>query len=278
MNDSTLSGTAVVTGAGSGLGKAMVERFAARGMSVVALDIDGERAEQTAQAIRDAGGKAAALQVDVAKRTAVEDAVKFASQAFGACNVLCANVGVQQFGAIEKLTEQDWRWILDVNVLGVVNTVAAFLPLLRATSGNRRILLTSSSAALVPGVRLAAYTASKFAVMGYGETLRLELAPEGIGVSILFPAGMRTRHLESSARARPAEIGEWKIQPDDIQAMKQSRKIDDAAHVVTAEHATRNLLEDLAANQRYIVTHGNYRGEFMERCDDILNAIERAQT
>jgi NAD(P)-dependent dehydrogenase (short-subunit alcohol dehydrogenase family) len=232
MNESSLSGTAVVTGAGSGLGAALVERFASAGMSVVALDIDGERAEQTARAVREADGKAAALQVDVANRSAVEDAAKFASQTFGACNVLCANVGVQQFGAVERLTEQDWRWVLDVNVLGVVNTVSAFLPLLRATSGNRRILLTSSSAALVPGVRLAAYTASKFAVMGYGETLRLELALEGIGVSILFPAGMRTRHLESSARARPAEIGKWAIQPDDIQAMKQSRKIDDAAHVV----------------------------------------------
>lgn len=278
MNESTLSGTAVVTGAGSGLGAAMVERFASVGMSVVALDIDGVRAEQTAEAVRKAGGKAAALQVDVANRTAVEEAVRFTSQTFGACNVLCANVGVQQFGAVERLTEQDWRWVLDVNVLGVVNTVAAFLPLLRTTSGNRRILLTSSSAALVPGVRLAAYTASKFAVMGYGETLRLELAPEDIGVSILFPAGMRTRHLESSALARPAEIGEWKIQSDDIQAMKQSRKIDDAAHVVTAEYAIRNLLADLAANQRYIVTHDNYRSEFMERCDDILDAIERAQT
>jgi short-subunit dehydrogenase len=113
--------------------------------------------------------------------------------------------------------------------------------------------------------------------MGYGETLRLELAAEGIGVSILFPAGMRTRHLESSARARPAEIGKWAIQPDDIQAMKQSRKIDDAAHVVTAEHATRNVLAELAANHRYIVTHGNYRDEFMERCDDVLKALDRAQ-
>jgi NAD(P)-dependent dehydrogenase (short-subunit alcohol dehydrogenase family) len=271
------SGTAVVTGAGSGLGAAMAERFAAQGMSVVALDIDGERAEQTAQAVRSAGGMAKAVQVDVASRAAVESAARLTLEEFGSCNVLCANVGVQQFGAIERLGEQDWRWVLDVNVMGVVRTVDAFLPLLRAASGTRRIVLTSSSAALVPGVRLGAYTASKFAVMGYGETLRLELEPEGIGVSILFPAGMRTRHLESSARARPGDIGQWTMMPDDIQAMKESRKLDDAAHVVTPEHATRNVLRDLEENRRYIVTHGDYRDAFVERSDDILVALERAR-
>jgi NAD(P)-dependent dehydrogenase (short-subunit alcohol dehydrogenase family) len=277
MTQSFWSGTAVVTGAGSGLGAAMVGRFAAEGMSVMVLDIDGERAEQTAQAVRNAGGKARAMQLDVVDRAAVEAAARLTLETFGGCNVLCANVGVQQFGAVERLTEQDWRWVLDVNVLGVVHTVSAFLPLLRTTSGTRRIVLTSSSAALVPGVRMAAYTASKFAVMGYGETLRLELAPEGIGVSILFPAGMRTRHLESSARARPSDIGQWTMMPDDITAMKASRKLDDAAHVVTAEHATRDLLQDLAENRRYIVTHGNYRDAFVERFDDILAALERAR-
>jgi len=255
----------------------MVDRFAAQGMSVMVLDIDGARAEQTAKAVRDGGGTARAMQLDVVDRKAAEAAAKLTLEAFGGCNVLCANVGVQQFGAVERLTEQDWRWVIDVNVLGVVHTVAAFLPLLRATAGTRRIALTSSSAALVPGVRLAAYTASKFAVMGYGETLRLELAPEGIGVSILFPAGMRTRHLESSARARPTDIGEWTMMPDDIKAMKESRKLDEAAHVVTAEHATRNLLRDLAENRRYIVTHGNYRDGFAERFEDILEALQRAQ-
>jgi NAD(P)-dependent dehydrogenase (short-subunit alcohol dehydrogenase family) len=276
MTQNFWSGTAVVTGAGSGLGAALAERFAAEGMAVMVLDIDGERAEQTAQAVRNAGGTAKAVQLDVANRAAVEAAARLTLEAFGSCNVLCANVGVQQFGAVERLTEQDWKWVLDVNVMGVVRTVDAFLPLIRATPGARRIALTSSSAALVPGVRLAAYTASKFAVMGYGETLRLELAPEDIGVSILFPAGMRTRHLESSARARPSDIGQWTMMPDDIKAMKESRKLDEAAHVVTAEHATRNLLQELAENRRYIVTHGNYRDAFVERFDDILAALDRA--
>lgn len=271
------TGTAVVTGAGSGLGASMVERFAAVGMSILALDIDGERAEQTAQAVRDKGGRAIARQVDVADRSALDAAAAAARAEFGGCNVLCANVGVQQFGAVDALTENDWRWVLDVNVLGVVNTVGAFLPLMRESAGARRIAITASSSVLVPGVRLAAYITSKFAVMGYGETLRMELAPEDIGVSVFFPAGMSSRHLESSKLARPEALGPSVLRREDIDVMLASRKVDTADHVVTPEHATRNLLAELADNQRFIVSHGAYRDELVERCDALVAAFDRAQ-
>ena len=196
---------------------------------------------------------------------------------FGGGNVVCANVGVQQFGALDRLTADDWRWVLDVNVLGVVNTVDAFLPLLRSSTGTRRIVVTSSSAVMVPGVRLGAYTASKFAVMGYGETLRQELAGEGIGVSVLFPAGMSSRHLESSVKARPTELGPSVTLPDDIDAMLASRDMDAAVHTATPEHATRNLLAALRDDERYIVTHGSYRGGLVARLDDLVRAYDRAQ-
>ncbi len=166
--------------------------------------------------------------------------------------------------------------MLNVNVLGTVRTVAAFLPMIRERTGLRRILVTASSGALVPGVRLAAYTASKDAVIGYGDTLRQELADEGIGVMVVFPAGMSTRHLESSALARPDEIGEWKLAPDDIEAMMSSRKMGDE-HVATAEHAVRNLLADLVANEPYLITHGAYRAEYHSRLAAIEAAFDRME-
>ncbi len=271
-------GVAVVTGAGSGFGAAMAQRFADAGMSIVALDIDGARAEQTAEALRASGGKAIAAKVDVADRASLEAAAKAAQDAFGACHVLCANVGVQQFGALDRLTEQDWRWVLDVNVMGVVHSVNAFLPLMRQTAGARRILITSSSAALTPGVRMGAYTTSKYAVTGYGETLRMELADEGIGVSLAFPAGMITRHLESSAQARPAELGKSEMRREDIDVMMASRKMETTSHVATADYATRHILADLAANERYIITHGEYREQLLANHADVMRAHDRAQS
>lgn len=270
-------GVAVVTGAGSGLGRAMVERFAAAGMTIAALDIDGSRAEETAQLVRDAGGKAMALRADVADVAALEAAASAVRAAFGACNVLCANVGVQQFGAVDKLTAQDWRWVLDVNVLGVVHTVNAFLPLLRASSGARHIVVTASSASLTPGVRMGAYTTSKYAVLGYTETLRMEMEAEAIGVSALLPAGMITRHLESSVAARPETLGKSELRREDIDVMMASRKMDAANHVASAEHATRHLLEDLEANERFIITHGEYRDQLVATHEAILRAHDRAQ-
>jgi NAD(P)-dependent dehydrogenase (short-subunit alcohol dehydrogenase family) len=270
-------GVAVVTGAGSGLGRAMAQRFAGAGMKIVALDIDGARVEETAQIVRDAGGEAMSLRVDVADKSAMDAAAAAAAEKFGNVNVLCANVGVQQFGAADKLTEQDWRWVLEVNVLGVVHTVNAFLPMLRAASGPRHVAVTASSASLTPGVRMGAYTTSKYAVLGYTETLRMELAEEGIGVSAVLPAGMITRHLESSALARPAELGKSELRREDIDVMMASRKMDTANHVATAEHATRHLLEDLANNERFIITHGEYRDSLVATHEAILRAHERAQ-
>ena len=117
----------------------------------------------------------------------------------------------------------------------------------------------------------------KFAVQGFGETLRIELADEGIGVSVFFPAGMASRHLESSQLAKPGAIAGPVVSQEDIDFMLASRKIDETSHVATPEHATRNLIAELTANPRYIVSHGKYRAEMAERLDDMLAAYDRAQ-
>ena len=128
-------GVAVITGAGSGLGAALAQRFAAEGMRVAALDINADHAGRTADAVRASGVDAMSTRVDVADPSSLADAAREVAATFGACNVLCANVGVQQFGALDVLTAEDWQWVLSVNVLGTVQTVNAFLPLLRASSG-----------------------------------------------------------------------------------------------------------------------------------------------
>jgi NAD(P)-dependent dehydrogenase (short-subunit alcohol dehydrogenase family) len=268
---------AVVTGAGSGLGAALPRVFANAGMAVAALDIDEVAAQATAATLaQETGVPTTAVHTDVGDAGSVAAAARHVASVLGGCDVLCANVGVQQFGAIDRLTEDDWQWVLDVNVMGTVRTVREFLPLLRARSGWRRIVITASAGALDPGPRLGAYQTSKFAVMGYGETLRKELADEGIGVNLLFPAGMITRHLESSALARPAQLGQSVTLSDDIEVMMSSQQMGDR-DIATAEHAVRNLLRDLVADEPYILTHGEYRARYNERRDAMDAAFDRLE-
>lgn len=270
--------TVVVTGAGSGLGAAMADEFAAQGARLALLDIDDGRAEAKAAELREKGTDAIAMAVDVANKHSLEAAVKTIESCFGSCDVLCANVGVQQFGAIDKLTDKDWSWVMSVNVMGVIDTVALFLPLLRKATGDRHIVLTASASYFTPGVRMAAYVTTKYAVVGYGEVLRRELAEEGINVSLLFPAGMMTRHLQSSIAARPAELGESKLDRADIDAMMASANMTQENHLATAEHAVRNLLSELRDKQPYIITHGAYKSQVEAQQRTILDAFDRMLT
>ena len=117
-------GTVVVTGAGSGLGEAMVDAFAAEGMGVAALDINGEAAESVAARLTAAGTEALAAGVDVADRASLDDAAAVVADRFGSCNIVCANVCVMQFGPLEQITADDWQWLLSVNVIGVGATTS----------------------------------------------------------------------------------------------------------------------------------------------------------
>jgi len=269
--------TAVITGGGSGLGAAMADLFASEGAHVALLDIDSERAEAKANELRASGTNAIAMRVDVADKASVEAAADAVRAKFGSCDVLCANVGVQQFGAIDKLTDHDWDWVMSVNFRGVVSTVGAFLPLLRASEGKRHVLLTASASYFQLGARMAAYVASKFAVVGYGEVLRQELAAEGINVAMLFPAGMMTRHIESSIAARPAELGASRFDHADIEAMVASSDVDTSTDLATAEVAVRGLLAELESGEPYIITHGTYRHQVEAHQSRVLDAFRRME-
>jgi NAD(P)-dependent dehydrogenase (short-subunit alcohol dehydrogenase family) len=268
---------AVVTGAGSGLGAAMARQCADAGMAVAALDIDEPRAQATASELAEMGVATSAMRVDVGDPASVRDAASRVEERFGGCDVLFANVGVQQFGSIDRLTEDDWSWLLGVNVLGTVRTVTSFLPTMRRRTGWRRIVITASSGVFVPSVRLGAYTTSKFAITGFAETLRLELADEGIGVTIVFPGGMSTRHLESSALARPESLGASVTMPDDIEAM-MSGNTGMANDVMSADEAVRGLLPDLLADEPYFMTHGSYRPDYEARQAELDRAFDRMES
>jgi NAD(P)-dependent dehydrogenase (short-subunit alcohol dehydrogenase family) len=270
-------GVAVVTGGASGLGLALGGSCAVLGLDIALLDLDGERADAEAKRLATAHGVATlGLAVDVADQESVDAAAAAVDARFGAADLVLSNVGVQLFGAVESFTDDEWRWLLDVNVIGSARVARAFLPLLRR-SEDPRLAFTTSSSILDPASHLGAYQASKFAVWGLAETLRLELADDGIGVSVIFPSGMITRHLETSEAAQPAHLRRPIAGADDFDAMITSNP-EMAAMLATPEAAAAGVIEAVLAGERYVITHGDLVDTVNARSAMLARAAENART
>jgi NAD(P)-dependent dehydrogenase (short-subunit alcohol dehydrogenase family) len=186
-----------------------------------------------------------------------------------------SNEGVQLFGAVEKLTDQEWQWVLDVNVVGAARVARAFLPLLRSAP-HGRLAFTTSSSVLDPASRLGVYQASKFALWGLAETLALELKSDGISVSTIFPSGMMSRHLESSTAAQPEALRRDIGEAADFEAMLASNPGMVQAPA-SPEAAAANTIDALLAGERYIVTHGALVEALNTRHSQLLAAAQTAE-
>jgi NAD(P)-dependent dehydrogenase (short-subunit alcohol dehydrogenase family) len=188
---------AVITGGGSGIGASLARACAAAGMKVVVVDVNEERV--TAVAAELPAGTATARAVDVSDAASVQALADFAFDTFGAVHLLCNNAGVSPAGRIWDFTDDEWQWLLGVNVRGVANGIRSFVPRMIA-QGEGHIVNTGSGASFVSTPRLGPYCATKHAIVGLSEALRYELDGTGIGVSVLVPAGVNTNIGDSMVR------------------------------------------------------------------------------
>jgi len=252
---------AVVTGAGSGIGRALAEAFAAEGSAVVLADIDASAAEAVAEGIRSNGGQAEAVAVDVSDAASVQALAENAVARFGHVDVLCNNAGVSTFNLIEDQTLDDWRWVLDVNLWGVIHGVHAFLPILRAQGTPAHIVNTASIAGLLSGVAfIGPYSATKVAVVSISETLQQELAIAGlpIGVSVLCPSSVDTRVMESE-RSRPAELGSEQRTEIAESVRLSIRESFTGPDGLTPAQVAARVLDAIRAGRFWIITHPGER-------------------
>jgi NAD(P)-dependent dehydrogenase (short-subunit alcohol dehydrogenase family) len=196
--------TAVVTGAASGIGLALTERFVGEGAKVVMADVEELALAREATRLQRAGADVLAVLTDVTDPAQVENLRDQALSQYGAVHVVCNNAGVAPAGPMLTTTAADWRWIVDVNVLGVAHGVITFGPLL-VEQGEGHIVNTASEAGLVTTPTLGMYCATKHAVVGLSESLYHELMPQGIGVSCLCPNLVKTGIFHSE-RNRPHGI------------------------------------------------------------------------
>ena len=266
---------AAITGSGSGIGAALALACADAGMDVALADIEAGKALAVAEEARKRGRRAFAAGVDVRRQ---EDLLAFAERTFeelGGCHLLCNNAGVLVLGLTHQRSLEDWQWVLSVNLWGAIHGVRAFVPRMIEQAQGGHLVNTASIAGLVPAAANGTYTASKYAVVGLSECLRLDLAPHGIGVSVLCPGPVKTGILKSE-RNRPAELGASKLSREDVLAVMRSG---DAANqtFIEPERAAAAVLEAVRRDEPYVITHPGSRGLVEERFRGILAAYDAAR-
>ena len=191
---------AVVTGAASGIGFAMADRFAGEGMKVVMADIEPEALSIAEESLRRKGAEVLAVQTDVTKPEQVEALADRAYETFGATHVLCNNAGVEVIGATWEHTLDDWRWVMDVNLWGVIYGVHNWLPRMLEQGDEAHIVNTASMAGLTTAPYMAIYDVTKFGVVALSESLEKELriADANVHVSVVCPGLINTSIMDSS--------------------------------------------------------------------------------
>lgn len=259
---------AVVTGAASGIGAALARAFVAAGCSVVLADIDDADLRAVAATLE---GDVLTVVTDVSVATDLERLADAAFDRFGAVHVLCNNAGVSTFNPIVAQSLDDWRWVLGVNLWGVIHGVQAFLPRMTAQGQPAHIVNTSSLAGLVSGLpSLGPYNVSKVGVVALSETLRQELAAAGspVGISVLCPGSTPTRILESE-RNRPAELGSERRVPDGDLMRDLVRSGFDGPGARTAAEVADDVLDAVRAGEFWVITSGEMRDLVSSRFHEI---------
>jgi NAD(P)-dependent dehydrogenase (short-subunit alcohol dehydrogenase family) len=262
---------AVITGAGSGIGRALAEKAAAEGMAVVIADIDLGALEETERILKGEGATAHAVQVDVSDPGSVDRLAREALDEYGAVHLVCNNAGVGAGTTVWESSLADWQWVLGVNLWGVIHGVRAFLPiLLQQDEGH--VVNTASIVGVLPYHPSGPYHVSKHAVVGLTEHLAtsLKLMNAPVGASVLLPSWVRTNILDSEQH-RPAALrdaGPVPIDETALAAMQQA-----VAAGLPPERVAEVVFEGIREGRLYLFTDPEYREALEKRCQAMLASV-----
>jgi len=263
------SKTAFITGGASGIGLGMAKVFAKAGMQVVIADIRQDHLDQAMEHFSATNFRVHPVRLDVSDRAAFARAADEAERVFGPVHVVCNNAGINMFAPMDECTYDDWDWIMGVNLGGVINGIQTFIPRLKAHGEGGHIVNTASMAAFITGPGAGIYTATKFAVRGLTESLRWNLAPLNIGVSVLCP-GLVNSAIHESDKVRPEALSK-NVGPVDQAFMERLADI----HKVGMDpvEVGEKVLSGIRRNDLYIFPHPEFKEELREIFDEILVAL-----
>lgn len=257
--------TAVITGGASGIGKGIARALAAEGAHLVIADIDEDAARKSAEALRGQGARSIAVRTDVRDGASVAALLAATRAEFGGVDLLFNNAGVYLGGAMRDATEDDWRFVLDVNLDGVFRVGQAFSAALREQGRGGVIVNTASVGGFVSHGGGLAYAVSKFGVVAYSEAMRQDLEPDGIAVSTLCPGPIDT-NLPASDRLRAEGEASGAVSEALSPFIRGGMKPDDVGPIV---------LSGVRRNLPYIFTHDDMRDVFAQRFETILAGFDQ---
>jgi len=258
---------AFITGGASGIGLGMARVFVRNGMRVVIADLLAKHLEEAAAEL-GADGSVHLIQLNVADRTAMSRAAEETLRVFGKVHILCNNVGVSQRNPIDEASYEDWDYVVGVNLGGTINGLVTFLPRIKAHGEGGHVVNTSSMAGMIPVPAFAGiYAATKFAIRGLTDSLRLALGPHRIGASVLCPGLTRTRAITAGDVYRNAHTSH--AQPG------ESR--DPIAHGMDPTEVGERVLRAIVHNEPYIFPHGEFTQEVRQHFEEMLAAFPRDQ-
>lgn len=246
---------ALITGAGSGLGRALALQAAAAGWRVACTDMRVETAEATAAQIVAAGGTALALAHNITDDVQWAQVVEQVRQAWGGIDLLINNAGVATAGTVAESPLEQWQWVLDINLLGCVRGARAMMPLLSAQQGGH-IVNIASFAGIANPPAMASYNVSKAAVISLSETLRFELAPLAVGISVACPSFFKTALMETSEASAPGSGHNSAPQVQKIVGRLMQKA------TVTADDVAADILAAVDSNRFLVITHPDARQRY----------------
>jgi NAD(P)-dependent dehydrogenase (short-subunit alcohol dehydrogenase family) len=271
---------AVVTGGGSGIGMGLAKELAKQGASVAVADILLENAEKVAAEIAAAGGKAVAVHCDVCERDSIAELKARANAALGPVTLVFANAGATCFDPLMEMADNDVDWIVQVNLMGVVNTTRAFLPDMMGGAGGH-VMATSSMAGLLPGwipVHVM-YSAAKMGIIGFMMNLALEMKAHDVHMTTYCPGGVQSGMKANNARYRPARFGG--PMEAEVHVPEASFK-DNPIRFYAPESVAPMVLKAVRDNRTFIFDHADQRKAFrdtyaaiVEACYDDIAAWEQ---
>ena len=268
---------AVVTGAGSGIGAALATAFGAAGGRVVLADVESGAIERVAATLSAGGVEVLAVPTDVSDPDSVDQLARATVDRFGRVDVLCNNAGVSTFNLLADQTMADWRWVIGVNLWGVIHGVQTFVPIMRAQATPAHIVNTSSIAGLWSGIAfIGPYAVSKVGVVSLSETLNAELRAEQsqIGVSVLCPSSVDTNVMEAE-RNRPSSLGA-EHRTDVAESIRlMIRDGFTGPDGKTPAEVAAMTLDAIRADRFWIITHASARAALEARFASILADIPK---